>query len=520
MFALNFSGKEFNMLSDVQRLSKGLIIYSALIADFEKLDFKNDALAGVRANYFNSNHYPQSDKTDVEVDNRSYSLSYTMREGEALLWKVTSNNSPYQKVKRVSDEVYCVLTYSGNGVVNKRLYYDNFHNWLASEYYDNLRDNALLATIKPVTIDGVICVKYDKISPGGEKTTEYFYPSDNPKNQKCACIIYSNCGMIRYDSTFKPADMETLDNKDDVDKGFIFTVDDFTKPAVKPLDLENAEYLTAADYSQEEIKEEENNSSNGEYSAYDKIQSILYEAHKTNKNIFGEVASYSTAGDEQTAQESEQENIAAQKPETANEPEKTSEKVIEEKTEEMPEDKVEEKTEEKPEQKPGFEVREEPKPDMTKQTENGDYSYYGSLDETGQRTGKGRMVSPDGITVYEGSYSDDKRDGFGVSYYKDGNPNYVGGWQNGNRNGSGVGFRRSDGTMHAGKWTENTPDGIGARFDSDGSFFDVCPYSMGTREGKAISYDDNGNVVITVYIAGEVVAEKVITDEDIFPKHE
>ena len=74
--------------------------------------------------------------------------------------------------------------------------------------------------------------------------------------------------------------------------------------------------------------------------------------------------------------------------------------------------------------------------------------------------------------------------------------------------------------MHVGNWTENTPDGVGARFDSDGSFSEVCPYSMGTREGKAISYDENGNVVITVYIAGEVVAEKVITDEDIFPKHE
>ena len=108
------------MLSDVQRLSKGMIIYSALVADFEKLDFKNDALAGVRANYFNSHHYPQSEKTDVEVDNRTLNLSYTMREGEALLWKVTSNNSPYQTVKRISDEVYCVLTYGGNGVVYKR----------------------------------------------------------------------------------------------------------------------------------------------------------------------------------------------------------------------------------------------------------------------------------------------------------------------------------------------------------------------------------------------------------------
>ena len=133
------------MLSDVQRLSKGMIIYSALVADFEKLDFKNDALAGVRANYFNSHHYPQSEKTDVEVDNRTLNLSYTMREGEALLWKVTSNNSPYQTVKRISDEVYCVLTYGGNGVVYKRLYFDNFHNWLATEYYDNLRENARIA---------------------------------------------------------------------------------------------------------------------------------------------------------------------------------------------------------------------------------------------------------------------------------------------------------------------------------------------------------------------------------------
>ena len=271
------------MLSDVQRLSKGMIIYSALVADFEKLDFKNDALAGVRANYFNSHHYPQSEKTDVEVDNRALNLSYTMREGEALLWKVTSNNSPYQTVKRISDEVYCVLTYGGNGVVYKRLYFDNFHNWLATEYYDNLRENALLATVTPVTIDGVICIKYDKINADGEKVTEYLYPSENLLNQKSVCIIYSNCGMIRYDSTFKPADMQAVENQNGDEKGFNFTVDDFTKPAVKPLDLENADYLSEADYKTEEIFVEEKKENTGEYSAYDKIKSILYEAHKTKK---------------------------------------------------------------------------------------------------------------------------------------------------------------------------------------------------------------------------------------------
>ena len=508
------------MLSDIQRLSKGLIIYSALVADLEKLDFKNDALAGVRANYFNSNHYPQSDKTDVKVDNRAFSLSYSMREGEALLWKVTSNNSPYQKVKRVSDEIYCVLTYGANGVVNKRLYFDNFHNWLATEYYDNQMENALLATVKPVTINGVICIKCDKINPNGEKNTEYFYPYENSQSQTCACIIYSNCGMIRYDSSFKPADMETVEKQKSGQKGFSFTVDDFTKPAVKPLDLENAEYLSESDYQTEETFVEEKEESKGEYSAYDKIKSILYEAHKTNKNIFGEVASYSSLDDAQSEQEKiKTEQTVVEEEQTVVE-ETEPEKTVNEAQEKIVEELDGEKPEEKPEIKPEYEAKEEPEPDMTKQTDKGDYSYYGNLDENGNRIGKGRMVSPDGVTVYEGSYNNDKRDGFGVSYYKDGKPNYVGDWENGGRSGCGVGFRHSDGTMHVGKWIENTPDGVGARFNADGSFTEVCPYSMGVREGKAISYDENGNIVITVYIAGEVVAEKVITDEDIFPKHE
>ena len=53
-----------------------LIVYSALISNFEKLDFKNDALAGVRANYFNSNNSSQNDKTDIEIDGKEYNLSY------------------------------------------------------------------------------------------------------------------------------------------------------------------------------------------------------------------------------------------------------------------------------------------------------------------------------------------------------------------------------------------------------------------------------------------------------------
>lgn len=42
------------MITSQQELTRDLIFYSVCVSDFEKLDFKNDALAGVRANYFNS----------------------------------------------------------------------------------------------------------------------------------------------------------------------------------------------------------------------------------------------------------------------------------------------------------------------------------------------------------------------------------------------------------------------------------------------------------------------------------
>ena len=513
------------MLNELQKLSKGMIIYSALMSRFEKLDFKDDALAGVRANFFNSNRNPQTDKTEFFTDNRSFSLSYSMRDGEPLLWKVTSNKSQYQKVKRVSDDVYCVLTYGDNGVINKRLYFDNYHNWLATEYYDNEREKCLLASVKPVTVDGIVCIKFDMVGENGEKSTEYLYPSLNPQSKNCSCLIYTNSGMIWYDATFRPAELSGFPIKQSEAKGFAFTVENFTKPAVKPLDLENAEYLSDKDYEQVDEVAEAPKPETGEYSAYDKIESILYEAHKTNKNIFGEVVSQSqdeVPEDTEAAEEIVQETTEVAAAEVVEEPVEEANEEVKESVEEAGEEfaeleNAEEKIDEKPDNKPEFDVKQQIEPDSVIENKNGKYSYYGSLDDAGQRTGNGRTVSPEGITVYEGAYVDDKRDGFGVSYYKDGKPNYIGSWTDGNRNGCGAGYRHSDGTMHVGNWTENTPDGVGARFMSDGLFLDVCSYSMGTREGKSVSFDENGNVVITVYISGEKVAEKVITDEDIFP---
>lgn len=66
------------MLSNSTQNANNIIFYSVLVSDFEDFDFKEDALAGVRANYFNSGCLPQKEITDVEINSDIYSLSYNM----------------------------------------------------------------------------------------------------------------------------------------------------------------------------------------------------------------------------------------------------------------------------------------------------------------------------------------------------------------------------------------------------------------------------------------------------------
>ena len=158
-------------------------------------------------------------------------------------------------------------------------------------------------------------------------------------------------------------------------------------------------------------------------------------------------------------------------------------------------------------------TEEEPHCDVVILTKSGRYTYFGKLDENNCRTGRGRTVSPDGMTSYDGEYLDDRRNAFGVCYYNNGSINYVGNWTDNSRNGGGVGYRLSDGTMHAGKWDNNTPDGYGARFDRNGNLIDVSNYENGVRTGKSVSFDENGNIVVSVYENGEKISEFLVDAE-------
>lgn len=543
------------MLEQSQKLTDGLIIYSVLVSDYEKLDFKNDALAGVRANYFNSGCKEQKEITEIELHGMDYKMSCLLTKNEPLSWKVTRDNRPYQSVKRATGGVYSVITYNDRGIVFKRQFFDRNHTWLRTEYFNRSIADKLITRIYPRKVSGIITLVTEDIDDNGIVSVKTLFPSDKQSNENSRVLIYSNVGMLWYDASFLPSDMPFTEKKSYGNSGFVFNGDLFKNDFIpeNAYNLEDCTYLTDEDISN--VSDTAEPVSKKDYSAYDIIEKILVEAHKTNKDLFGEIINHTAEEDfepaevkivtgekdEQLSDDEVEENSQISEheiaddtdvvAETADEQTEDSESVVAidssgeaSEDEETDFEKVEANigthcqiddvpTEESDEENPEIVNEEEPHCDVVILTKSGRYTYFGNLDENNCRTGRGRTVSPDGMTSYDGEYLDDRRNGFGVCYYNNGSINYVGNWTDNSRNGGGVGYRLSDGTMHAGKWDNNTPDGYGARFDRNGNLIDVSNYENGVRTGKSVSFDENGNIVVSVYENGEKISEFLVDAE-------
>lgn len=543
------------MLEQSQKLTDGLIIYSVLVSDYEKLDFKNDALAGVRANYFNSGCKEQKEITEIELHGMDYKMSCLLTKNEPLSWKVTRDNRPYQSVKRATGGVYSVITYNDRGIVFKRQFFDRNHTWLRTEYFNRSIADKLITRIYPRKVSGIITLVTEDIDDNGIVSVKTLFPSDKQSNENSRVLIYSNVGMLWYDASFLPSDMPFTEKKSYGNSGFVFNSDLFKNDFVpeNAYNLEDCTYLTDEDIPN--VSDTAEPVSKKDYSAYDIIEKILVEAHKTNKDLFGEIINHTAEEDfepaevkivtgekdEQLSDDEVEENSQISEheiaddtdavAETSDEQTEDSENVVTidspgeaSEDEETDFEKVEANigthcqiddvpTEESDEENPEIVNEEEPHCDVVILTKSGRYTYFGNLDENNCRTGRGRTVSPDGMTSYDGEYLDDRRNGFGVCYYNNGSINYVGNWTDNSRNGGGVGYRLSDGTMHAGKWDNNTPDGYGARFDRNGNLIDVSNYENGVRTGKSVSFDENGNIVVSVYENGEKISEFLVDAE-------
>lgn len=133
--------------------------------------------------------------------------------------------------------------------------------------------------------------------------------------------------------------------------------------------------------------------------------------------------------------------------------------------------------------------------------------YIGST-EDGKRDGFGRTESAEGFTVYEGEYKDDKRDGFGTHHYKSGAVSYIGDFKADRRDGFGVSFRESDHALHISRWAEGKPEGYAALFDPNGTMRFAGKIIDGKKQGAGISIDtEKDTVFVAKFVDNEMTGE-------------
>ncbi len=509
-----------------------IIFYSVALKGFEELDFKSDALAGVRACYFKENFCTQQGDTIRHFEESKYNYCYTLELNKPMLWKVFKNRQLIQGTKYLPDDMYCICFYNNDELVTKKIYFNKEHIWTKTEYFNPEKGNECICSISPKVINGYFALLKTVYDTTGYVALPLYMVSEMPSYELCEAVAYSDNGMM-YFTAEAPTNI-TIDET--TKKGFSFTINDFNlaKNLNSTFDISNAEYLNESNgnpydqkqepvniysnstdimddpefYSSTDIQEDELNINSVE-AVIETGENIVVEQESEMEEIPEnlELSETPVFEDTEDAVVEEEEIIddVTQVEETTTEEsslesvETTEDMQSEEsnETETLVAESISTETDIEDDAQAEFIVSDKPESDKIINDGNNTYNYYGSVDENGNRNGYGRTESAQGKTAYEGEYKDDMRNGFGSFYYKDGSINYIGDWKNNLREGRGVGFRSSDSQVHVGKWRENMPEDIGVRFDKDGNFISLIKYSMGNKDGIGITFDSNGNLIVS-----------------------
>lgn len=441
-----------------------IIFYGFAYAEYNALDFATDFLAGVRSNFFNSGNKQQSNRSVQLIDADEYSYVFNMTDNSPLSWKIYKNNVLLQKAEPQGENGYVVKCYDDNNNVYQKIFFNNNHIWIKTEYFSNINNEKSKSMIFiPKVVENEFVIERT-VNKADNVTISYLYPKfDIPEDNIYYGLAFTNKGFIYFNNI--PNDMlvskiHILDNSLDNFGGFSFVENDFDpkRNFNVSLDITDAEFWNSDKIDLEnksKINIEENviieNSDNDDFEDI----STVFEEPRNNDSIIDD---FDSQNDEKI-------------------------KIVEE----LPTSVIESVGE--------------------------TYSYFGSLDQNGNRSGYGRTVTAEGKTAYDGEYSEDKRNGFGSFYYKNGKINYVGSWKNNSRQGFGIGFRSSDGTAHMGKWDSNLPNGLGARFDKDGNFIFLGNYVNGKKQGLGITIDDENNFIISKFQDDEVISSRLIEED-------
>lgn len=438
--------------------------YNFCVASLDDTDLRGDILSAVRRSYFDDFDKIR-DRITVDSEGEFFSYDYCIEKDKPLKWTVKSSDGTVLQDISQSDSGRYYLCFYRDRMLFKRLLFSRLHTLLKAEYTDE--SGAVCCSVEPRKLNEGLCLLYKS-----RDIDEPLVLSDMPyigderirarvdeEFTDYTVVASTNEGIVRYLSDEQRA-----------------LFDSFVEKVQTELDSIVEESFVG-----------------DEAPLHDKINAKDF---NIKRNLYGalditQARDFGAPAEEEPEEEPEDtEEITA----TAEDTEETSPEVSDE-TEESEENDA-------------------AKPDKLIIADGAVYSYYGELDENGNRSGYGRTMTDLGRTAYEGTYLNDKRSGTGSYYYKDGALCYSGEWAENARHGVGIGVSARDGSIHIGKWKNNKPEGSGVRVSADGEIRFVCK-ELPDGSTVLMTYNDDNTVVISRYDAdGAKTAEKTVSLTD------
>lgn len=388
---------------------------------FDILDFTDDFLAGVRANFFNSNQEPQSDRCVQFIGENKYFFMYSIAKGSPLSWKSNKNDELYQNAETVNSDTYRVNTYNKSGRVYKREYFNFDHIWLKSEYLSNAGDYPEFVLFPSVIDDNPVIEKIHNAYESNVKS--YLYPkSEMPEEGDYSVLAYSDKGFVYFNSV--PNDKfisKTLIHDTSVSNlgGFDFDSVDFnlSRNLNTTFDIRTAEYLS----------EDNGNPVHVESNARFNEQSNEYD-----EKLDDEVVTVYEEDDDQ--------------PDAVIDSSGESYRYYGQLNEAR--------------QRDGY---------GRTVTSDGTTAYEGEY-KADKRDGFGAFYYKDGRINYVGNWTQNSRKGFGVGFRGSDGSAHIGKWNSNQPEGLGARFDRDGNFIFLGYYYDGKKQGKGITIDDDGSF--------------------------------------------------
>lgn len=436
--------------------------YNFTVAQRDNTDLSGDILSAVRKSYFDEFDKIR-DRITVDSEGSSLSYDYCIEKDRPLRWTVRdADGTVLQDAQPAPEGAYYICFYREHTLF-KRLFFSGRHTLLKAEYMSE--NGAVCCAIEPRKYMGGLCLRYTD-----DRLTEPLVLSAAPGFRDMEPRLAEK--LLEHF-----ADYTAVASTND---GIIWFLSDEQ--------MERYQRFVAA--AEEELREQPEERFVDETPLYDKI----------NAKDFNVKRNLSSALDISEAQE-----FGTPKAEEA----------------EVPAESVDMTEGDTAGDADTAELRQEGEeaegavaaagPDKLIMADGAVYSYYGELDESGNRSGYGRTLTDFGRTAYEGEYRGDKRSGKGAYFYKDGTLCYSGDWAENARHGVGVGVSARDGSIHVGRWVNNKPEGNGVRLSSNGEIRFVCQ-ELADGGTALLQYHPDDTVLIARYDRdGKKIGEKTVS---------